>query len=210
MHDLNPQIDAYFAEGCGRCPLGGTPECKVHLWPAPMAQLRSILLDCGLTEELKWSVPCYTHQQRNILILAAFKEYCGLNFFKGALLQDAHGLLVSPGENSQTARYLKFTAVQDVIALEPIIKAYVFEAIQNERAGLKVDFKQKNALVFPPEFEEQLALNPALKAAFEALTPGRQRAYNLHFSAPKQSKTRAARIEKCIPQILEGKSFDGR
>ncbi len=205
---MNPLIDLYFAEGCGRCPLGGTPDCKVHSWTEEMRQLRRILLDCGLTEELKWSVPCYTFQGNNIVILAAFKDYCSLSFFKGALLQDTHTLLVKPGDHTQAARLIPFTKVKQIREQEAVLKAYIFEAIEVEKAGLRVDFKEKTELDLPEEFQEKLAENPDLKAAFEALTPGRQRGYHLFFSAPKQSKTRAARVKKCIPLILAGKGLN--
>lgn len=210
MNEMNPKVDTYFEIGCGRCPLGGTPECKVHLWPREMQVLRRILLECGLTEEVKWSVPCYTFSNQNIVILAAFKEYCALSFFKGALLSDTHALLDKPGENTQSARLIRFRELSRIAALEAILKAYIYEAIEVENAGLKVDFKEKTALVFPEEFQQQLDAHPALRAAFEALTPGRQRGYNLYFSAPKQSKTRAARVEKCVPKILAGKALEER
>jgi uncharacterized protein YdeI (YjbR/CyaY-like superfamily) len=204
---MDPKVDAYLIDGCGRCPLAATPACKVNHWPAELAFLRRIVLDCGLTEELKWGVPCYTHQRHNILVIAAFKEYCALSFFKGALLQDADGILDKPRENSQSARLAKFTDTRAIAALEATLKAYIYEAIELERAGLKVDFKAKTALIFPAEFQQKLDEDPALKAAFEALTPGRQRGYNLFFSAPKQSQTRTSRVEKCIPKILAGKAL---
>lgn len=207
---MNPKVDFYLTEGCGRCPLGGTPKCKVNNWPEELEQLRMILLHCGLTEDLKWGVPCYTFQKSNIAILAAFKEYCALSFFKGALLNDAKSILENPGENTQSARLIRFTNVREIVALEAILKAYIYEAIEIEKSGLKVDFKEKTKLVYPEEFQQKLDEAPALKAAFEALTPGRKRAYILYFSAPKQSKTRESRIEKCIPQILIGKGLNDR
>ena len=210
MESMNPAVDNYLIEGCGRCSLGGTPDCKVHNWTEELKQLRRIVLECGLTEEVKWSVPCYTFQQNNVLIVSAFKEYCSLSFFKGALLKDAEGILEKPGENSQAARLFKFTNVQQILEMEPTIKAYIYEAIEVEKAGLKVDFKQKNELVYPEELQTKLDEDPELKSAFESLTPGRQRGYVLHFSQPKQSKTRISRIEKCIPKILEGKGFHDR
>ncbi|MEZ4722141.1 MAG: YdeI/OmpD-associated family protein [Flavobacteriales bacterium] len=202
----NPQIDHYLAEGCGRCPLGGTPQCKVHLWPNELVALRSIALECGLTEELKWSVPCYTYMGNNVLIVSAFKEYCAMSFFKGSLLQDEAHLLHSPGENSQAARLFKFTSVDEINKLESTIKAYVFEAIELEKAGQKVEFK-KELEPIPDELETRFKEFPDLKTAFEALTPGRQRGYILHFSQPKQSATRFSRIDKCIPKIISGKGF---
>jgi uncharacterized protein YdeI (YjbR/CyaY-like superfamily) len=205
-HSINPKIDTYLAEGCGRCPLGGTPNCKVHNWQQELATLRMLVLECGLTEELKWDVPCYTFQSKNILIVAAFKEYAALSFFKGALLQDSEKLLKQHGENSQAVRLFRFTNVSEIIELEPILKAYIFEAIEIEKAGFKVEFK-KNPEPFPQELLDKFAENTAFKTAFERLTAGRQRGYILYFSAPKQSKTRTERIEKWLPTILEGKGM---
>ena len=204
---MNTQVDLYFIDGCGRCPLGGTPNCKVHTWVEELMQLRAIIIDCGLTEESKWGVPCYTLQNNNIVLISAFNEHCVISFFKGALLSDSNNLLVKPGENSQSVRIVKFNNVQDIVENQHLLKAYIYEAIEVEKAGLKVDFKQKTALVYPDELKKKLAEMPALKAAFAALTPGRQRGYNLYFSQPKQSKTRESRIEKYINQILEGKGF---
>ncbi|MDF2156349.1 YdeI/OmpD-associated family protein [Algoriphagus sp. CAU 1675] len=205
---MNPKVDLYFIEGCGRCKLGGTPQCKVHTWEDELQELRSIILETGLNEELKWSVPCYTFQGKNLLLLAAFKEYCALSFFKGSLLKDEKKLLHQPGENSQATRQFRFTQLGEIQEMESILKAYIQEAKELEKAGLKVDFKEKKALVFPDELLQKFEENPVLKRAFEALTPGRQRAYTLYFSAAKQSKTRASRIEKCIPQIFEGKGLN--
>ncbi|MCB0634388.1 MAG: YdeI/OmpD-associated family protein [Lewinella sp.] len=206
---MNPKIDNYLAEGCGRCPLGGTPQCKVHNWEEELTRLRDIILDCGLTEELKWGVPCYTFQESNILIMSAFKEYCAVSFFKGVLLQDAAGILDKPGENSKAARLIRFTDVQQIVDLETTIKEYIYEAVEVEKAGLKVAFK-KNPEPIPEELEKKLDEDPALRSAFEALTPGRQRGYILYFSQPKQAKTREARIEKYIPKIFEGRGFHDR
>nr|WKN37427.1 YdeI/OmpD-associated family protein [Tunicatimonas sp. TK19036] len=206
---MNPKVDTYLTEGCGRCSLGGTPECKVHHWPKELLRLRMIVLDCGLTEELKWGVLCYTFGKSNIAVIAAFKEYCALSFFKGALLQDANGILEKPGENTQSARIVRFTSVREIVEIEPILKAYIYEAIEVEKAGLQVDFK-KNPEPVPEEFQAKLDESPDLKAAFALLTAGRQRAYIIHFSQPKQSKTRVSRIEKCIPQILNGKGLHDR
>ena len=205
MNDMNSKVDLYLIEGCGRCPLGNTPQCKVNNWREELVQLRRILLDCGLTEELKWGVPCYTFQENNLFIVAAFKEFCSLSFFKGVLLSDPHHILVKAGEHSQSARLIKFTTVQEIIEMEGILKEYVYEAI--EKAGLKVDFK-KNPEPIPEELQQILDENPEFKMAFEALTPGRQRGYILYFSAPKQSKTRTSRVEKCILQIMAGKGLN--
>ena len=210
MAGMNPQVDTYFAIGCGRCSLVGTPECKVHPWQAEMQQLRRILLDTELTEEVKWSVPCYTFQTSNVVILSAFKDYCALSFFKGVLLKDAHGILVQPTRNTQATRLIRFTAVDKILELETILKAYVEEAIAIEKAGLKVTYKDTSQFEFPDELLSILEDDPAFAAAFEALTPGRQRGYLLHFSAAKQSRTRVSRIEKCMPQIFEGKGFHDR
>ena len=186
---MNPKVDFYFA--------------KAEKWEKEVAQLRTIVLDCGLTEELKWGCPCYTLQGTNIVLIHTFKEYCALLFFKGALLNDAGGILVQQTENVQAARQIRFTGVKDIVA--STLKAYIYEAVEVEKAGLKVDFKPNEA---PEEFQAKLDANTALNKAFNALTPGRQRAYNLHFAAPKQSKTRESRIEKCIPQILKGKGLN--
>ena len=204
---MNSKVDRYLTDGCGRCQLGGTPQCKVNHWREEMKELRKILLDCQLTEELKWSVPCYTFQNSNIVLMSAFKEYCALSFFKGALLKDANGILVRPGEHSQAARQIRFTKVSEIVKLESILSAYIGEAIEIEKTGLKVDFK-KNPEPIPEEFQNKLDEIPDLNSAFHALTPGRQRAYILYFSAPKQSKTRKSRIEKYIPQILNGKGIN--
>jgi uncharacterized protein YdeI (YjbR/CyaY-like superfamily) len=206
MNMMNPKIDNYLTEGCGRCPLGGTPDCKVHQWTEELKKLRTIVLNCGLTEELKWGVPCYTLQNKNVVLVTAFKEFCALSFFKGSLLSDANRILEKPGENSQATRLIKFTSVQEIVELETVLKAYVLEAIEVEKAGLKVDFK-KNPEPIPEELQQKLDEDPFFKTAFEALTPGRQRGYILHFSQPKQSKTRVARIEKCIPKILNGEGL---
>jgi uncharacterized protein YdeI (YjbR/CyaY-like superfamily) len=204
----NPEIDNYLAEGCGRCPFGGTVDCKVHNWPQELAQLRRIVLSCGLAEELKWSVPCYTFQHKNILIVSAFKHYASISFFKGALLKDPYQLLEKPGENSQAGRLIKFTAYDDILAQEDILKTYIYEAIEVEKAGLEVSLKKTDAYSMPEELTLKLTEDPDFKKAFELLTPGRQRGYLLHFSQPKQAKTRLARIEKCRDKIFNGKGFN--
>lgn len=204
----HPKVDQYLLEGCGRCPLGGTSECKVHNWPEELRLLREIVLECGLTEELKWGVPCYTYQGKNILIVAAFKEHCALSFFKGALLSDPENLLVKPGENTQEGRLIKFTSTAQIVAIESILRTYIFEAIEVEKAGVKMEVKTKPEPSIPEELQRKLKEDPDFQRAFEALTPGRQRGYILHFSAPKQSTTREARIEKCVPKILSGKGLN--
>ena len=191
---MNPKVDAYLS--------------KAKKWREEMGKLRRIVLDCQLTEELKWGKPCYTFQESNIVLIIGFKEYCALLFCKGALLNDAHGILIKAGENTQAARQIRFTNVREIVQMEPILKAYFHEAIEAEKAGLKVNFKKNTELIFPEEFQNKLDENRALKTAFAALTPGRQRAYNLYFSAAKQSKTRESRIEKYIQQILNGKGLD--
>ena len=207
---MNPKVDVYFTAGCGRCPLVNTPECKVHNWDTELETLRKIVLDCGLEEELKWSIPCYTFQKNNIILLSAFNEYCVLSFFKGALLNDTNSILIQQTENTQATRQIRFTDVREIIEMESIIKAYIYEAVEVEKAGLKVEFKKTSEFKMPEEFQNKLAEIPALKAAFEALTPGRQRAYILYFSQPKQTKTRESRIERCMRQILIGKGLNDR
>ena len=179
-------------------------------WRAEKQRLRAILLDFPLTEELKWRQPCYTFQGANVVILGGFKQTCDLGFFKGSLLDNPHGLLIPPGPHSQASRQLRFTSVQEIEEKEPIIRATLQNAIEVERAGLKVDFREKSELVLADELLAKMEAAPDFKAAFEALTPGRQRGYNLFFSAAKQSKTRAARIEKHAARILEGKGMHDR
>ena len=191
---MNPKVDFYFS--------------KAKKWQQELKQLRMIVLDCGLTEELKWGVPCYTFRKSNIVLIHVFKEYCALLFFKGALLNDAKGILIQQTENVQAARQMRFTNVREIVKLKPILKAYIYEAIQVERAGLKVNFKKTTEFKITEEFQNKLDEVPALKTAFDALTPGRQRAYILYFSAPKQSKTRESRVEKCMQQILNGKGLE--
>ena len=190
---MNPKVDWYFD--------------KAEKWQKELAQLRLIALDCGLTEELKWGCPCYTFQKNNVVLIHDFKEYCAFLFHKGALLNDADGFLIQQTENVQAARQIRFTNLKQIVEMETALKTYIFEAIEVEKAGLKVVLKKTEAFTIPEEFEKKLAENAALKTAFEALTQGRQRAYLLHFSAPKQAKTRESRVEKCIPQILDGKGL---
>ena len=210
MNKKNPKVDIYFSSGCGRCPLGNTPECKVNNWQLELETLRNIILDCGLNEELKWGVPVYTFEKSNIVLIGAFKENSVISFFKGALLKDKNALLTKPGENSQAGRVIRFTDVRKIYEIEPILKSYIFEAIEIEKAGLKVELKKTSDYIIPEEFLEKLEENPALKMAFDSLTPGRQRAYILFFSTPKQSITRKSRVEKCAPQIIIGKGLNDR
>jgi len=191
---MNPKVDFYFN--------------KAKKWQEELEQLRMTVLDCGLTEELKWGVPCYTFQKSNIVLIHVFKAYCALLFFKGALLNDVHGILIQQTENVQAARQIRFSNVRETVEMETILKAYIYEAIEVEKAGLKVDFKKNTELIIPEELKNKLNEIPALKTAFDALTPGRQRAYMLHFSAPKQSKTRESRVEKYMQQILDGKGLN--
>lgn len=191
---MNPKVDFYFK--------------KAGKWQEEVEKLRTIALDCRLEETLKWGVPCYTYQENNIVLIHTFKEYCAFLFFKGALLSDQSGILIQQTKNVQAARQVRFTNTRDIIDLEPVLKAYIHEAIEVEKAGLKVIFKETTEFNMPLEFQQKLDQIPALKASFEALTPGRQRAYLLHFSAPKQAKTRESRIEKYMPYILNGKGLN--
>lgn len=177
-------------------------------WQAEFEKLRRIVLGCGLTEELKWGKPSYALEGSNIVLIHGFKKYCALLFLKGALLKDARGILIQQTEHVQAARQIRFTDVGEIVKLESVLKAYIREAIEVEKAGLKVNFKKTSEFKMPEEFRERLNEIPALKTAFEGLTPGRQRGYLLYFSAAKQSQTRQARIEKCMGQILEGKGLD--
>ncbi|MGC4377668.1 YdeI family protein [Fictibacillus sp. Mic-4] len=179
---------------------------KPKKWKEEFEALRNIVLDCGLTEDIKWMHPCYMYEGKNIVLIHGFKEYCALLFHKGALLKDPHGILVQQTENVQAARQIRFTNVQEIVEMEPILKAYIYEAIEVEKAGLEV--KKNTEWIIPEELETKFEEIPALKTAFEALTPGRQRAYILHFSGAKQSKTRQSRIEKCMEKILAGKGLN--
>ena len=194
MNKTNPKVDAYLS--------------KAKKWQEEFERLRTIILSCGLSEELKWGAPCYTFENRNIVLIHGFKEYCALLFFKGALLKDAEGILIQQTENVQAARQIRFTNVREIVKLKPILKAYLHEAIEVEKAGLKVNLKKTTEFKVPEEFQTKLDEIPALKTAFHALTPGRQRAYILHFSQPKLAKTRASRVEKSMRQILKGKGIN--
>jgi len=180
---------------------------KAKRWQAELKQLRAIVLECQLTEEWKWRQPCYTFQGSNILIVSGFKEYCSLNFFKGSLLKDPHDLLVAPGENSQASRLIKFISVQEIAEMEESLKAYIHNAIEVEKSGLKVKLKPTSEYAVPEELTNKFHEDPAFKAAFEALTPGRQKGYLLHFSGAKQSKSRVARIERFTERIFDGKGM---
>lgn len=181
-------------------------------WKEAYEKLRSIIFDCGdeLTEEFKWMHPCYTFEKKNIVLIHGFKEYCALLFHKGALLKDPHGILIQQTENVQAARQIRFTHLEQIIESEETIKEYIHQAIEVEKSGLEIEFKKTTEFPMAEEFEKKLEEMPELKTAFEDLTPGRQRAYLLHFSTPKQSKTRESRIEKCIPQILAGKGLNDK
>lgn len=191
---MNPKVDDFIS--------------NAKKWQPEMEQLRLLLLDCGLTEEFKWRTPCYSFRGNNVVLIGSFKEYCALSFFKGTLLQDSNGILSKPGENSQAMRFFKFTNLPEITDQKSIIKAYIYEAVEIEKAGLKVIFKSNTELELVAELQNTLAQNPDLKTAFQALTPGRQRAYNLYFSAPKQAKTRETRIEKYTQRILNGKGIN--
>jgi len=191
---MNPNVDFYFN--------------KAKKWQEAVSLLRTIALDCGLTEELKWGCPCYTLKGSNIVLIHDFKEYCAFLLFKGALLKDKEAILIQQTENVQSSRQIRFTNALQIVDMKAILKAYILEAIEVEKAGLKVELKKTTEYVIPAEFQNKLDQIPGLKAAFEALTPGRQRGYLLYFSSAKQSKTREARVEKYMPQILNGKGLD--
>jgi len=194
MNGMNPKVDFYFN--------------KAKKWQEEIEKMRTIALNCGLTEELKWGCPCYTFQKNNIVLIHTFKEYCAFLFFKGALLDDSHGILVQQTENVQSARQVRFTDISEIVEQESALKAYIYEAVEVEKAGLKVELKKTEEFTVSHEFQYKLDRIPALKTAFEALTPGRQKGYLLYFSQAKQSKTREARVEKYIPHILDGKGLD--
>jgi uncharacterized protein YdeI (YjbR/CyaY-like superfamily) len=190
---MNPKVDFYFD--------------KAEQWQKEVEKLRTIVLDCPLAEELKWGCPCYTFQESNIVLIHVFKEYCALLFFKGSLLSDPNDILIQQTKNVQAARQIRLTNLREIVKLESVLKAYIYEAIEVERAGLKVKLKKAEEFPIPEEFKLRLDKKPALKKAFYALTPGRQRGYLLHFAAPKQSRTREARIDKCTPMIMQGKGL---
>ena len=191
---MNPKVDWYFA--------------KTSKWQKEIEKLRTVILDCDLIEELKWGCPCYTYESRNVVLIHVFKEYCAVLFFKGALLADPDGILIQQTENVQAARQVRFTNIKEVKERERILKTYIYEAIEVERAGLQVKLKKTKDFKIPEEFQTKLDKMPSLKKAFDALTPGRQRGYIFHFSQPKLSKTREARVEKYLKQIISGKGLD--
>jgi uncharacterized protein YdeI (YjbR/CyaY-like superfamily) len=193
---LNPKIDKYLS--------------KAKNWPEEMKKLRKIILDCGLTEELKWGKPCYQFENKNVVIIQGFKEYCALLFFKGVLLKDPEGILKKIGANTRVGRQIRFTDIWEIARMKPILKEYILEAVEVEKAGLKVKPEKNRKLPLPEEFQKKLDKSAALKAAFDALMPGRQRGYIFYFAAAKQSKTREARVEKCVPQILRGEGLNER
>lgn len=204
---MNEQVELFLTEGCGRCRLYRTPECKVHTWQAELRALREIVLAAGLTEELKWKQPTYTLDGKNVVMVSAFKDTSFITFFRGAIMSDPAGILESPGENSQSAKYVRFTDVARIRALSKTLSAYLIEAMEITRSGReapKVDIQDRT---IPEELQVRFDTLPELKGAFEALTAGRRRFYLMHFSQPKQSKTRADRVERCIPSILAGKGF---
>lgn len=194
MNGMNPKVDFYFN--------------KAEKWQEAIEKLRMIVLDCQLTEELKWGCPCYTLEGNNIVLIHVFKEYCAFLFMKGALLKDPIGILVQQTENVQSARQIRFTSAEEIEEMEHILKVYIQDAIEVEKSGLEVEFKKTTEFNMPEEFQKKLDENPDLEHAFEALTPGRQRGYLLYFSGAKQSKTRTARVEKYMPKILDGKGLN--
>jgi uncharacterized protein YdeI (YjbR/CyaY-like superfamily) len=196
MKRTNPKVDVFLS--------------RANKWQEEYKKLRAIVLDCGLTEEFKWMHPCYTFQGKNIVLIHGFKEYCALLFFKGVLLKDTKRILIQQTENVQAGRQIRFTNVREIVKMQPILKSYIDQAVAVEKAGLKVKLKKTLEYKIPQEFQKRLDENPALKDAFGALTPGRQRAYLYYFSQPKQSQTRAARVEKCIDQILDGIGLNDR
>lgn len=206
---MNQKIDKYLIDGCMRCKFGGTPQCKVHNWREELEMLRHIVLDCGLTEELKWGVPCYTINKKNVIMVSAFKDYSCLSFFKGSLLKDRKKILHKPGENSQSSRIVKFTNPDQILVLENILKEYILEAVEVEKSGQKVEFK-KNPEPIPNELLKKFEEYPELGKAFSALTPGRQRGYIIYFSQSKNSQTRENRIDKCRQKILNGEGLNDK
>ncbi|MEX2485755.1 MAG: DUF1801 domain-containing protein [Brumimicrobium sp.] len=200
---MNKNVETYFLDGCGRCSLGGTPDCKVHSWQDELQLLRKIMLDCGLTEVSKWGVPCYMVGKSNVVLIGALKDCATLGFIKGVLLDNKSGLLEKQGENSNVGRIIRFTSTDQITKNESKIKELVFQAVEIEKKGLKVE-KKKVKEPIPEELQTEFEKSPALKSAFYALTSGRQRGYLIHFNQPKQSATKVSRIEKCKGKILNG------
>jgi uncharacterized protein YdeI (YjbR/CyaY-like superfamily) len=205
---MNPQVDIILEEGCGRCKLVGTPQCRIIIRNLEMKALREIALETGLDEEVKWGFPAYTFKKKNIFMLGSFKEYSSIMFFKGALLSDAEQILVQPTENTNSGRQLRFTNANEILKIKMTILQYIFEATELEKSGAKVEAKKTSEYPMPDELKNKFKELPELKAAFEKLTPGRQRGYLLHFSQAKQSATRLSRIEKCMEAIFIGKGMN--
>jgi uncharacterized protein YdeI (YjbR/CyaY-like superfamily) len=205
----NPQVDKYLVDGCMRCKLGATPACKVTKWVPELETLRLLVLDSGLTEEIKWGVPCYTLNGKNVIMISAFKEYACISFLKGALLPDKHKILVKQGEHGQAWRIVKYTQQKDILKQATILKNYIAEAIAIEKSGKKVEVK-RNPEPIPEELLEVFKQDTELKKAFYSLTPGRQRGYIIFFSQPKQAQTRFGRIEKCRDKILQGEGLNDK
>ncbi len=203
---MNPQVDLYLEDGCGRCKFYATPQCKVNSWRPELIALRTLVLETGLEEEIKWSFPTYTLNGKNIIMVSAFKDYACISFFKGALMQDSENIFDKHGESSQAVRIIKFVKVKDITEVKTTLINYIYEAIEVEKAGIKIEFK-KNLEPIPEEFQKALDANPALSKAFFALTPGKQRGYIIHFSGAKQAKTREDRISKCSDKIMRGEAF---
>ena len=206
MTQLNPKVDLFIADGCGRCDYYATDKCKVRSWQMELQHLRQIMLETGLVEDVKWGVPVYTHQGKNIVIVSALKDCVTFGFFKGVLLSDPKKILEQQGPSVQSARIIRFTAVDQIINLTDTVKEYVKEAVVIEESGVKVEFK-KDLEPIPDELNDMFEDLPALRDAFYALTPGKQRGYIIHFSQPKQSASRINRIEKCIDKIMNGEGF---
>ena len=206
MPRLPIDVNDYLINGCGRCKLGGTPQCKVHSWHTEIQMLRGIALNCGLTEEIKWGSPCYTYNQKNVLMISALKESCVISFFMGAMMKDSNELLQKAGKNSHVGRIIRFTQAQDIVAKQNVLKELILQAIELEKKGVKT-VREKPVNTVPAELEKRFQDMPELKVAFYALTPGRQRGYILHISSAQKSATRESRIDKCVPDILAGKGF---
>lgn len=202
-------VDQFLVEGCGRCKFFATPDCKVNTWKEELKLLRSLILEASaLAEEIKWGMPCYTVNKKNVLMLAAFKEYCSISFFKGALITDPDNLMVSPGENSQAIKQFKFRSIDDIKKHKIAIQSFILQAIELEHISAKITFKKASEYAIPEEFQKCIDADSILKEAFYNLTPGRRRAYLLHFGQAKQAATRESRIEKCRAAILSGKGLN--